>query len=109
VTAALIELEQAMWSDSTHGDRVWMDEHLAGSFTEFGWSGAAYTRQDILDQEIGPIEARVDGSMARPLDRDAALVTYRSDQQRGSGHRSSVWLRCNGRWLLEFHQGTPTV
>lgn|GEM_PF-2087612 len=63
----------------------------------------------VLDQEIGPIEARVDGSMARPLDRDAALVTYRSDQQRGSGHRSSVWLRCNGRWLLEFHQGTPTV
>jgi len=109
VTAALVELERAMWSDSTRGDRVWMDEHLAGSFTEFGWSGAAYTRQDILELGVGPIEATLEQFAVRPLGRDAALVTYRSDQLRGSGNRSSVWIRRNGRWLLEFHQGTPAV
>ena len=109
VTAALIELERAMWTESTRGDRAWMDDHLAGSFTEFGWSGAAYTRQENLDLDVGPIDATLEEFAVRPLDRDAALVTYRSDQQRGSGNRSSVWIRRNGRWLLEFHQGTPTV
>jgi len=109
VTAALIELERAMWNDTTRGDRVWMEDHLNESFTEFGWSGAAYTRQEILDSDVGPIEATLEQFVVRPLGRDAALVTYRSDQQRGSGNRSSFWIRRNGRWLLEFHQGTPTV
>ena len=106
-TGQLIELEGQMWQDTTRGDRDWMSEHLTDSFTEFGWSGAAYTRQDVLDLDIGPIDARVDGFAVRPLGRDAALVTYRSDQARGSGHRCSVWVRVLGGWRLEFHQGTP--
>lgn len=108
VTDHLIELERQMWQDATRGDRDWMAEHLTDSFTEVGWSGARYTRRDILDQDIGPIQARVDGFMVRPLGRDAALVTYRSDQDRGAGQRCSVWVRVLGRWRLDFHQGTPT-
>jgi hypothetical protein len=107
-TEQLTQLERQMWQDTTRGDRDWMAEHLSGSFTEVGWSGARHTREDILQADIGPIEARVDGFVVRPLGRDAALVTYRSDQARGSGHRSSVWVRALGRWRLEFHQGTPT-
>lgn len=108
-TELLIELERVMWNDSTRGDRAWMDDHLSGSFTEFGWSGATYTRQEILDLGVGHVKATLEQFAVRPLGRDAALVTYRSDQQRGSGNRSSVWIRRNGRLLLEFHQGTPTV
>lgn len=109
VTDQLVELERQMWQDATRGDCDWMVEHLTDSFTEFGWSGARLTRQDILDQGIGPIQARVDGFMVRPLGRDAALVTYRSDQDRGPDHRCSVWVRVLGRWRLDFHQGTPTA
>lgn len=109
VTAALIELEQAMWDDSTRGNRAWMNDHLTGPFTEFGWSGVTYTRQEILDSDVGPIDASLEQFAVRPLGRDAALLTYRSNQQRGSGNRSSVWVRRDGRWLLEFHQGTPAV
>jgi len=109
VTAALIELERAMWAESIRGDRALMDDHLAGSFTECGWSGAASTRQETLDLDVGPIDATLEEFAVRPLGRDAALVTYRSLQRRRSGHRSSVWMRQNGRWLLELHQGTPTM
>lgn len=109
VSEELVELERAMWNDGTRGDRQWMAEHLAESFTEFGWSGVAYSRSDIIDQEIEAIESAVDGFTVRPLGRDAALVTYRSDQPRGPGNRSSVWVRELGRWRLGFHQGTPTT
>ncbi len=106
-SATLIELERAMWAEVTRHDRSWMDEHLSGDFTEFGWSGRAYTRADILDSETAPIEVELDGFVVRPIGTDSALVTYRSIQARGVGNRSSVWVRRHGRWLLDFHQGTP--
>jgi catechol 2,3-dioxygenase-like lactoylglutathione lyase family enzyme len=87
-TEVLIELERVMWNDSTRGDRAWIDNHLTGSFTEFGWSGATYTRQEILDLDVGHVEATLEQFAVCPLGRDAALVTYRSNQQQGSGNRS---------------------
>ena len=106
-TADLIGLERAMWDDATRGDRGWLDDHLSDGFTEFGWSGRAYGRADILDQEIGAIDVDLEDFLVRPAGRDAALVTYRSVQARGLGNRASLWVRRGGRWLLEFHQGTP--
>ena len=103
----LIELERAMWSEATRGDRSWLDDHLSDSCTEFGWSGRAYDRFEILDHDTGVIDAELQRFFVRPVGRDAALVTYRSAQPRGAGHRSSLWVRHEGRWLLEFHQGTP--
>jgi uncharacterized glyoxalase superfamily protein PhnB len=107
--AQLIELERAMWTDATRGDRAWMNDHLTDTFTEFGWSGRRYSRRDILDQEIGPIDAELSDISVRPAGRDAALVTYRSAEPRGEGNRSSLWVRRDGRWLLDFHQGTPST
>ena len=108
-SAELIELEHAMWADATRGDRSWMDDHLSGDFTEFGWSGRAYTRGEILDLEVGLIGAELSNFVVRPIGADAALVTYRSAQPRGVGNRTSLWTRRRGRWLLEFHQGTPAA
>jgi hypothetical protein len=106
--ATLRDLERAMWADATRGNRSWVDEHLAPTFTEFGWSGRRYTRVDILDTEIAPIVAQLADMEVRPLGPDMALVTYRSIEPRGNGNRASVWIRRNGRWRLEFHQGTPS-
>ena len=104
-TETLIGLERAMWADATRRDRSWMDEHLADSFSEFGWSGQTYTRADIIQLEVGPIEADLEGFAVRPIGLDSALVTYRSIQARGVGNRSSLWVRHNGRWLLDFRGG----
>ena len=43
--AAWTSLEGAMWREETRGDRSWMEEHLATDFTEFGYSGRAYTTE----------------------------------------------------------------
>jgi len=107
-TAQLIELERAMWDDATRSDPSWLDQHLSAGFTEFGWSGRRYTRGEILAIEIGVIDADLESFLVRPVGADAALVTYRSVQARGIGNRASLWIRRDGRWLLDFHQGTPT-
>ncbi len=107
VEATLVDLERAMWGDDTRRDRGWMDDHLSPGFTEHGRSGRRYTRDEILDQEMGPIDASLDSVAVRALGRDAALVTSRSIEARGVSNRASVWCRRDGRWLLDFHQGTP--
>mgnify|MGYP001603819847 FL=1 len=104
----LTALERAMWSPETRGDTSWMDRHLARDFGEFGYSGRAYTRDDILDQPVGPIRVSLQDVEVRPVGRDAALVTYRSEEARGWANRSSIWRRDDGTWRLAFHQGAPT-
>jgi len=106
-SARLTALEHAMWADETRGDRRWMDAHLTDDFVEFGYSGRTWTRADILEQEIGAIEASLSGITVRAVGRDGALVTYISEQSRGAANRASLWHRVNGHWLLAFHQGTP--
>lgn len=96
-----------MWTEATRSGPVWMEEHLTEKFTEFGWSGRSYDRADVLDEGIGPIEVEVAGIEVRAAGPECALVTYRSIEERGVGNRSSLWVRRRGRWLLEFHQGTP--
>ncbi len=104
----LIALERAMWSEETRNDRSWMDLHLTRDFTEFGYSGRAYTRNDVLEVPIGSIGGGLHDIAVRPLGRDAALVSYRSTQSRGVANRSSIWRYEDGAWRLAFHQGTPT-
>lgn len=105
-THELAELTRAMWTDATRGDRAWMAEHLTETFTEFGQSGATYDRDDILDTPVGQIHVALSDIAVRPLGRDAAIVTYRTDQTRGIGNRCEVWVRRAGAWRLDFSQGT---
>ena len=106
-SAALAELEAAMWDERTRGDREWMDAHLTDDFTEVGYSGRTHTRAEILDLPIGSIEVAMDEMSISALGRDGALITYRTVEPRGVAHRASVWRRSGGTWLLAFHQGTP--
>lgn len=109
VEDTLVALEHAMWNDLTRGDPTWMDRHLSASFTEHGRSGRRWTRDEIIEQDLGPIAATLTDLAVRALGRDAALVTYRSIEPRGASNRMSVWTRSDGRWLLDVHQGTPTA
>lgn len=99
--------EHAMWDASTRGDRSWMDAHLTDDFTEFGYSGRSSTRAEILDMPVGTIDATLADLAVRAVGRDAALVTYRSNEPRGAANRASLWRRADSRWRLAFHQGTP--
>jgi hypothetical protein len=105
----LTALEHAMWDELTRGDRSWMATHLTEDFSEFGYSGRTYTRDEVLDQPVGPISVSLHDLTVRAVGRDAALVTYRSEEPRGWANRSSSWRRAGGAWRLAFHQGTPTT
>ena len=112
-SAALRELEEALWRVETRCDRAWMDEVLAEDFLELGRSGRVYNREQILNFSLDQIAAvlpRPDFE-ARALSGDVALLTYNSavtiEGEVAHARRCSVWSRVADGWKLRFHQGTP--
>jgi len=89
---------------------------LAADFIEFGSSGAVYSRQQILDGLLkeSPMALSATDFSVRVLSDSVVLVTYRGmSRDPASGRewhslRSSIWKLVDGRWLMTFHQGTPT-
>ena len=109
--AELQDLEEALWRSETRGDRDWMDAVLAPRFTEHGRSGRMYDREASLTVEVPEIidiELPLTDFSVRAISNDIALVTYVSVEPRGRSNRSSLWRHDGSRWLLEFHQGTPS-
>lgn len=112
-TDRLRELEESLWHPETRFDREYVDGILAPGFVEFAHSGRVWTRDEIMNSPYEDFEAilPLPDFAVRYVTADVALVTYRS-QLLGSNvlvaNRSSMWRRSDGRWRLEFHQGTPT-
>ncbi|MDP7549757.1 MAG: DUF4440 domain-containing protein [Acidimicrobiales bacterium] len=106
----LQSLEEGMWRSETRGDRGWTDAHLAPGFFEFGLSGRRYDRGEVLDTEVGGIDAVLPLSDFRctNLGDSHVLVTYQVECYGGRANRSSIWHRTDTGWLMDFHQGTPT-
>ncbi|MFF5367023.1 DUF4440 domain-containing protein [Streptomyces sp. NPDC013187] len=85
---------------------------LHPDFHEFGASGRHWSRAAI----IASLEATSDPG-ARPvavsalrgvqLAPDLVHLTYDTEYDGSRAHRSSLWRRTEGRWLLYFHQATP--
>jgi hypothetical protein len=102
-----------MWQERTRFDEAFMDRALAPDFFEFGRSGRTYTRQQILDFPLEPIDAQLplQDLQMRLLDADTAQVTYNSIVRYQGvmefARRSSIWSRSGDTWVLRFHQGTP--
>lgn len=93
---------------------------LADEFVEFGSSGRAYSKAQIiavLQQETPEpsVQIVLAEFTARRLAPDVVLVTYRairqsqSDPDPASRLRSSIWKLMDGRWQMVFHQGTPSA
>jgi hypothetical protein len=108
----LARLEASLWRTDTRFDREHMENLLATEFVEFGRSGRAYNRAEILELEPSLINAVLRDLTIQPLGSDVALATYVSELRHGNettlANRSSIWIRAEGHWQLRFHQGTPT-
>lgn len=102
-------LEEALWVTKTRGDLSWVDSVLAPDFTEHGQSGRVYDREGILELEISDIDCALPlpDLEVRVIGVDTALVTYTSVVSGQRANRSSIWRHVEGRWILQFHQGTP--
>ena len=110
--AALIELEESMWREETRFDLVFQEQRFASDFMEFGRSGRTYTREQIIRTEASPIQAKLPlpNLKVRVLDVNTVLITYDSEATYEGvveyAHRSSIWSRTEGYWVMRFHQGT---
>ncbi|MEU3888318.1 nuclear transport factor 2 family protein [Streptomyces sp. NPDC029041] len=85
---------------------------LHPDFHEFGASGRHWTRAGIiasLAATTDPAGRPVQVSALRgvQLAPDLVHLTYDTEYDGSRAHRSSLWRRTEGRWLLWFHQATP--
>ncbi|MFJ7336980.1 DUF4440 domain-containing protein [Streptomyces sp. NPDC101110] len=85
---------------------------LHPEFHEFGASGRHWGRAAIiasLAATTEPAGRRVAVSALRgvQLAPDLVHLTYDTEYDGSHAHRSSLWRRTEGRWLLWFHQATP--
>ena len=108
--AQLQRLEEGMWCSETRGDRAWMETQLGPDFFEFGQSGRRYDRSEVLDVEVGEIDAvlPLNDFRCTSLGDSHVLVTYQIECYGARSNRSSIWRRTDTGWTMEFHQGTPT-
>ena len=101
-----------MWREETRFDLVFQEQRFASDFMEFGRSGRTYTREQIIRTEASPIQAKLPlpNLKVRVLDVNTVLITYDSEATYEGvveyAHRSSIWSRTEGYWVMRFHQGT---
>ncbi|MFD5156960.1 DUF4440 domain-containing protein [Streptomyces hawaiiensis] len=85
---------------------------LHPEFHEFGASGRHWSRAAIIASLAATTEpdARliaVSALRGAQLAPDVVHLTYDTEYDGSRAHRSSLWRRTEGRWLLWFHQATP--
>ncbi|HET7548578.1 MAG TPA: DUF4440 domain-containing protein [Usitatibacter sp.] len=105
----LYDLEQRLMQPATRSSRRKIEELLAEDFVEIASSGAVYDRAAIISAMLleNPVAWSMANFEARLLGPEVALVTYLATKGGGaSSRRCSVWKLTDGRWRLEFHQGT---
>ncbi|MFI2630682.1 DUF4440 domain-containing protein [Streptomyces collinus] len=85
---------------------------LHPDFHEFGASGRHWSRAAIIASlaataEPGAEPVTVSALRGVQLAPDLVHLTYDTEYDGSRAHRSSLWRRTEGRWLLYFHQATP--
>jgi len=111
-------LEVALHQPSVRRDRGQLERLLHPNFREFGRSGRAYDRAEMLaelPQEQQPARIWSQDFALQPLADTSALLTYRSASVTADGtlerhtNRASVWQLTSEGWRMIFHQGTATA
>ena len=105
------DCELALLHGAVRGDRTSAMLLLHKDFHEFGASGVVWDRESILDMmeaeaADGPVDVRAVDLVTTGLGPGVVLVTYDSVSPTRRAHRSSVWVRVDGRWQVRHHQGT---
>lgn len=117
-TALLEELRSLEIELHKDRSRKRMEALLHPDFVEFGRSGKAYTRDEILnefatDATLPVVQPR--HFAVALLAEGIALLTYVSAHVNADGTtdrhtlRSSIWVKTELGWRMRFHQGTSTT
>lgn len=115
--STLRQLECELHQPTCRRDRARLLQLLAPDFREFGRSGAAYKREEILNllpDESKPAQIHAQDFALNQLADTVVLLTYRSAHINSAGelfrhtNRASIWRLTESGWQMVFHQGTPT-
>lgn len=111
---AIKQLEESLWCMETRLDPLLMRQTFAENVVEFGQSGRIYTLDDLL---LNQGDADFTATLPLPhfkvsyLSGTVVQTTYVSELVSGGkverANRSSIWIKDNTTWRLQFHQGTP--
>jgi len=102
--------ERALLRPDVRHDEIALRTLLAPDFREFGQSGRAYGRDQIIaallvspDEDVA---VHLSEQTTLPLGPDAVLLTYLLSYDGRLSRRSSLWRCDDGEPRLVFHQGT---
>ncbi len=113
----LYQLEERLLEPKFRRQRTEVGSLLADDFREFGSSGRAYNKRQILEaMEHAPDHNRrtIVQFEIKILAPDVALTLFEvarvsdTDEWENFSLRSSIWQLREGRWQMTFHQGTLT-
>jgi hypothetical protein len=113
----LLELELQLLQPEVRRSTEEASRLLADDFREFGSSGRAYDKRQIIEAlcDEPACNFTLHDFCSTALSGEAALVTYRttcttvSTGEISHALRSSIWVLRDGRWQMLFHQGTRIV
>ncbi|MER5844477.1 nuclear transport factor 2 family protein [Streptomyces prasinus] len=109
---AAVEAELKLLDPEVRRSPRRVQELLHPEFVEIGASGRVWDREAITallagEHASGDPTGTVSRMKAVRLAPDTVHLTYDTDHNGRRAHRSSLWRRAGGAWLLYFHQGTP--
>lgn len=104
----LLPLEKKLLAVGADCDRACIESLLAEDFREFGATGKVWDRAGMV-RELVRIPARrhrISEVRCTPLTEDQVMLHYRTVVNGRESLRSSLWVHRDGRWQMQFHQGT---
>ncbi|HWZ52335.1 MAG TPA: DUF4440 domain-containing protein [Granulicella sp.] len=116
-TTRLQQLEENLLDPAVRKDPAQLASLLADDLREFGSSGRAYSKADIIahlqSEPSSSSTLSLSDFATQLLAPNVVLATYvstRQDQATGEttqALRSSIWIHRDQSWQMHFHQGTP--
>jgi hypothetical protein len=106
--AHLCALEERLLHPDREADRSALAMLLSEDFREFGCSGRAFNREQIIEILLHshPRAATISFYSVDSLSDTTALATYHITTLTSVTLRSSLWVFRDQRWQMLFHQGT---
>ena len=104
----LLPLEKKLLTVGEDCGRDCIESLLAADFREFGATGKVWSRDGMV-RELTRIPARrhrISEVQCTTLTEDRALLHYRTVVNGRESLRTSLWVHRDGRWQMQFHQGT---
>lgn len=109
------DLEESLFKPEVRASASTLDRLLADEFVEFGSSGVASNKNDVIEalQAEPAMQRTLVDFGAWLLAPGVVLLTYTSVRREEARERrflrSSIWKEIDGRWQMVFHQGTPAA